>query len=45
MKLSPDVSVGLTHTMRSLAAKESLMLAGTCQSLLKTCYTPLEIPN
>ena len=45
-KLSPGVNVGFTHTKRSLAAKEMLMLAVTSQSLLKTIYTPLRvIPN
>ena len=39
------VNVGFTHTKRSLAAKEILMLVVTCQSLLTTFCTQLrEIP-
>ena len=41
MKLSPGVSVGFTHTKRSLAPREILMLVVTSQSLLKTFHNPL----
>ena len=34
------VSVGFTHTTRSPSPKEILMLVVTCQSLVKTAYTP-----
>ena len=45
MKLSSGVSVCFTHTKCSLAPKEVLMLVVTCQSLLKTVYTPCWSPE